>query len=359
MRRLVLVAALGLMAVPVLAGGRLMQYRGLNHLQYNYATGEITWLDEAPSDRGLVQEWASVGPTGFFFGSNRNYVIVDWADINPAHDDITAFQIAYATSAVTADGVTNQRAYYTNDNGFGSAGRILSAAFLLDGLPGVPPVNNLSNGFGVGFTVDVFNFTPFRLDGPNLDEPNDLIDPDDFQNCLDTPGPGGFNDFSYTDWYIEYAGDLNNGTSGPIMATPAPDPNFPTCDGIGAQNLMDLYVEDPNNPVDPNDFGTPDVNTVLLGTFWFGGSPYAQFHTVLSSGDTNGAACPSPGCDTDVNADCIVDLSDLAILLANFGGPGTPADGDVEGPGGCGDSDGTVGLGDLSCMLAEFGNDCN
>ena len=56
-----------------------------------------------------------------------------------------------------------------------------------------------------------------------------------------------------------------------------------------------------------------------------------------------------PGCETDINGDCIVDLADLSILLGNFGGPG---DGDFN-------NSGTVDLSDLSLLLSQFGNDCN
>ncbi len=56
-----------------------------------------------------------------------------------------------------------------------------------------------------------------------------------------------------------------------------------------------------------------------------------------------------PGCEADLNDDCVVDLSDLATLLADFGQPG-PADYD---------NDGTVDLDDLALLLSQFGNDCN
>ncbi len=59
-------------------------------------------------------------------------------------------------------------------------------------------------------------------------------------------------------------------------------------------------------------------------------------------------AC-GPGCDADVNNDCVVDLSDLSLLLAQFGGPGS-ADFD---------NSGTVDLADLALLLSEFGNDCH
>ncbi len=58
------------------------------------------------------------------------------------------------------------------------------------------------------------------------------------------------------------------------------------------------------------------------------------------------------GSPADVTGDCVVDLSDLAQLLANFGMTGaTLADGDISG-------DGNVDLTDLAELLAEFGEGC-
>ncbi len=64
--------------------------------------------------------------------------------------------------------------------------------------------------------------------------------------------------------------------------------------------------------------------------------------------------CPQAGCEADLTGDCIVGLDDLAILLANYGQPGSIAEGDIAPP-----HDGTVGLDDLALLLAQYGNDCN
>ncbi|MFQ5805765.1 MAG: hypothetical protein ACE5I3_04865 [Phycisphaerae bacterium] len=65
--------------------------------------------------------------------------------------------------------------------------------------------------------------------------------------------------------------------------------------------------------------------------------------------------CPRPGCDPgDIDADCDVDLSDLAELLSNYGmtSGATYEDGDLDG-------DGDVDLTDLAMLLAVYGNNCN
>lgn len=61
-----------------------------------------------------------------------------------------------------------------------------------------------------------------------------------------------------------------------------------------------------------------------------------------------------PVCPGDINQDHVVDLSDLALLLANFGlndGYQTPAEGDIN-------ADGHVDMTDLSTLLANFGARC-
>jgi len=75
---------------------------------------------------------------------------------------------------------------------------------------------------------------------------------------------------------------------------------------------------------------------------------------LLLSASTAGADhCTEPGCDgPDLNRDCAVDLTDVSVLLANFGSPAAdPNDGDVDG-------DGDVDLADLGLLLPAYGRDC-
>lgn len=79
-------------------------------------------------------------------------------------------------------------------------------------------------------------------------------------------------------------------------------------------------------------------------------------------GNPGAAAYPAPiavavsapgGCTADLDGDGVVGLTDLSVLLSNFGQPSgmTFADGDING-------DGAVDLADLSALLSEFGLDC-
>ena len=78
-------------------------------------------------------------------------------------------------------------------------------------------------------------------------------------------------------------------------------------------------------------------------------------------------ACPNRGdanryCSADIYGfDCVIDLSDLAALLANYGltvGAGV-LDGDVDPYDPIFPGDGDVDLGDLAEMLAQYGDNCN
>lgn len=59
----------------------------------------------------------------------------------------------------------------------------------------------------------------------------------------------------------------------------------------------------------------------------------------------------SPDCPEDLDGDGVVGLSDLSVLLTNFGLAGGPADGDITG-------DGVIDLADLSALLTAFGTEC-
>lgn len=68
--------------------------------------------------------------------------------------------------------------------------------------------------------------------------------------------------------------------------------------------------------------------------------------------------CPSPGCEGfDIapqdNLDCIIQLEDLALLLANYGRVDADLPGDTQPP------SGSIDLVDLAAMLVVFGNQCN
>lgn len=65
-------------------------------------------------------------------------------------------------------------------------------------------------------------------------------------------------------------------------------------------------------------------------------------------------ACPNTGCEGyDLTGDCTVDLSDVAIILGNYGATGANLPGDTQSP------FGILDLADLSNFLTHYGNNCN
>jgi hypothetical protein len=94
--------------------------------------------------------------------------------------------------------------------------------------------------------------------------------------------------------------------------------------------------------------GLPRIQAIDL----YGGEPNQGGTTGMFFDDlVVRQVCESLPCIGDLNGDNVVDISDLAQLLANFGGPGGGADGDIDG-------DGDVDLTDLANLLSNFGLTC-
>ncbi|RMF79916.1 MAG: hypothetical protein D6744_08690 [Planctomycetota bacterium] len=121
---------------------------------------------------------------------------------------------------------------------------------------------------------------------------------------------------------------------------------------------LDLYDEQgvllvTKNPVDARK--AKIVTNVPAGTYYFtvDGTDrpprYTDYGSIGAYEVSIHAPPPGCACPGDVDGDGDVDLSDLSILLANFGEAG--ATGDLDG-------DGTVDLSDLAILLAEFDNVC-
>ncbi|MCA9245098.1 MAG: hypothetical protein KDA32_14160 [Phycisphaerales bacterium] len=123
-----------------------------------------------------------------------------------------------------------------------------------------------------------------------------------------------------------------------------------------------VALTDTPNPYDPNDpfsftsviFGATTEQLFIDNVLC---SDNGIYHCEFTNACGSAATAPALGtvgaiCPGDINGDRMVDLSDLAGLLANFGGTGkTRAQGDLT-------DDGNVDLSDLAGLLAAFGTSC-
>jgi hypothetical protein len=147
---------------------------------------------------------------------------------------------------------------------------------------------------------------------------------------------------------------------------------WPTYGWAGAVDLgpvADDDIEDPwngagwwavgfssNTPVG----GEPgEIGEALKGSGYNAGDNAPKLTVTYTAG------CPSPGesgyyCNADIDGsnNCLVGLNDLAQLLAHYGttSGATRMMGDVNPPP---NGDGDVDLSDLALLLAQYGDDCN
>lgn len=128
--------------------------------------------------------------------------------------------------------------------------------------------------------------------------------------------------------------------------------------GIGFDGLFALYSP---TDTDPDPYVGFHLFTEPLGYYVSEAYVNSVYYTdralseaeiaAFGAPDADGIAGGAPPCIGDLNGDNAVNLTDLAVLLANFGGAGTLAQGDITG-------DGQVDLTDLAQLLANFGTAC-
>ena len=125
--------------------------------------------------------------------------------------------------------------------------------------------------------------------------------------------------------------------------------------GIKPNDPCAIHDVDQDGDVDLNDFDV--FMTVFDGTINDcnnNGSSDLQDIFEGVSVDTNGNGIPDE-CDTclgDANADLVVDINDFSLLLINWGPCAAPCMTDF-------DNSGTVGLGDFTILLTQFGQICD
>jgi hypothetical protein len=339
MKRLLIVAAVCVIAAPAIAGPDVLPYQGIaGTYDYNLATGEAT---PASGERVLGPHiWGPTTPSGWFSSQPAagTEVWLDWADLGDLGYTVGGFGWAYATNANhgTIDLIM---VFYGDDNGWNTPGRDYIIAWGLSGLNGTVTPTNRNWYWGWIYRGEVT--TPWLMTANDLD--GDLL-----------------GDFSYSYWFDQavLAGPpaYPNPKVGPLIAG---DPNVDHIPGV--ENAFDIFNE-PNYIPAP---GYVDTNMIhYQGTYWFGGSPYAQFYMELMA-----VGCPNRGnagryCSADIDGslDCVVALADLAKLLGNYGLTGawlSRTDGDIDPYDRWFPGDDDVDLQDLAEMLGQYGDNCN
>ena len=344
MTRLLIVAAICVIAAPAIASPDVLPHRDAGVWQYDLATGEQT-----PASRVLGPHiWGPTESSGWFSSMELagNDVWLDWADLGNLGYSVGGFGWYYATNA-NHGSIDLILCFYGDDNGRNTSGRDIIAVFGFDGLKGTITPNDRNVFWGRNYRAELYE--PFLM------------------TCNDLDGDA-LGDWSYTYWFdmAVLAGPPARPSPiiGPgIAGDPAQQDNIP-----GVYDAFDIFNE-PNYVPTP---GYVDPNlTNYRGTYWFQGVVYSQFYMELMA-----PGCPNKGdagryCQADINGtfDCIVNLPDLAQLLGHYGcgGPDpnnpteicTKSDGDVAPYHRWFPGNGIINIADLAELLGQYGDDCN
>ncbi|MEP0847853.1 MAG: hypothetical protein HRF50_13670 [Phycisphaerae bacterium] len=248
------------------AGGGLHQPTsiGFKRAVYHAASGTTTASGGAGARMGNPF-WVTVTTTGWFYGlqncvrpGEAEELVLDWGDVQ-ASSLVDGFQIGYATDASDPNGILLEINFHNNSNGFGDNENRLLGFWLQ--LPGRPP------SFPYQFVGWIFTFD---LEGTGYEFSLGDQDLDDDQLA----------DFAYSYRIIDPS---DSTATGPLISIP--DPNNPLA-APGVEDAFDDYLDPNYAPCDPN--------VPYFSTYWFGGTPYAQFHLALYGYLFVDAACNCP-----------------------------------------------------------------
>jgi hypothetical protein len=319
-----------IVAAKALAGPDLVPISGpLERWNYDLATGRVTPIARDGSSGRSI--WAATESPGFGCWRPFDVCDLDWGDI-PRGVAIGGFDFGYySDSGCRPPHSEILLAFYQNEDGWNSERRQILACYTLSNLPG---------GGIAGVTAHVIHVdlpTPIVIDGEDLD--GDQL-----------------SDFGYVYWHrysIPYV------RLGPLVADVA-DPNTappPTCPGV--VDAFDKFA-DPDFTLDPNMNLNLPGGPAWLGSYWFGGEPFAQYYLEMYTAECPEAGASGGHCAGDIgNFNCVVDLADLAQLLGHYGeSPAAYWMGDIYPDDPNRPGDGVVDLNDLAAMLGQYGEDC-
>jgi hypothetical protein len=328
----VMIGALGVH--PLFADVEILPIDGVDCLNYDIKTGKVT--PAGPTTRYGAPLWSCGWEyVNYFWGAEpfRGEAGLDWGDIDgPAI--VGGIGFTEFTNSQAADGdLYAIIAIYAEENGWDSAGRVLAAAYVVNNIPGSEHPPNEYWGFIWGVDLG----TSFVLDGSDLDA-------------------DGLVDWGYFQFF---SGRTPGCLHGPAICGLI-DPNNMPPEAPGVEWPFDLFIN-PSWNSDPGDFDGNNIEAAFVGTYWFDWAPI-QFYFMLHA-----PQCPNRGdagryCHADIDGsfDCIVGLTDLAVLLSNYGLT-TGAhwrDGDVDPYDPYFPGDGDVDLADLAELLMQYGDDC-
>ena len=307
MRTFLMCTAIVCMSAMTFADGTIAPISGYQYLNYNEATGLITPGADLKSHPKILWSVTDTQGNGFYYP--EEYCVMDWGDISKMVP-IGKFGFSTFTNSQIADGnITIFLGIYGSENGHNSTGRQLLAMYELENVPG-----SSHDPFEYwGWFWQLEPTFPLYLEGDDLDG-------------------DGLLDFGYS---LGFNLATPNSLAGPLIAGPT-FPNEPQY-STGIEDAYDLFTDH-----EPGGY---------LGTYDFGGDPFAQFYFEMISPKCSNDPM---ACHADLNGNCEIDLGDLAQLLGHYGMTSGAVweDGDIEPyP----DGDGGVNIVDLASMLADWG----
>ncbi len=277
--------ALGLAAGSAMADLPQYPIQAARHTRYVFNPATGTFERSSSGDvSGLVCDslWSASTGSGYFFsvegdgGASLNASVLNWGDV-PDGSSFSSLSFDYYLDGTAPVDVNLN--FFNDENGSNSTTRApidpnYAGGLLLTGLPGSPGGPCCS---GWIITVD--------LTGSGY---NSVLTGQDLDG-------DGLHDFGYA---YHYPNPGNATLIGPsVSGDPNAGDNCP-----GNENAFDWF--DPLDPLDPN---APATN--YLGTYWFGGYPFASFYLNLCG------TPPSSCTGIDPNS---VEIADVYTHLGTF-----------------------------------------
>jgi hypothetical protein len=254
MKHLLFVAAVALIAAPVLAGSDILPVQGVHYGTYNPATGRLT--PATPGERMDLSIWNCTADTGWYYGSYANaWTVLDWGDIcGPV--TVGGFAFAYATDLLLPQRIDAVITFYGDENGFNTNTRNFLAGYIISNLP---TGSATFNGWVITVDLEAAALS-FLITGNDLDGDNKI-------------------DFGYTYWFRNLPA---GSATGPFICGTGPNDPPQCCQGC--EDAFDVF-NDPNL-----------IAGSYVVTYWFGGDPFAQFYMELfdEANDPNKENCVPP-----------------------------------------------------------------